>query len=61
LLSASFQVRSGDLYTAASRTSILQIGMYTPGASTETRGGRSSWLWGMSFVTATAGPSFLPG
>jgi hypothetical protein len=27
----------------------------------KTRGGRSTWLWVMTFLTATAVPPFLPG
>jgi hypothetical protein len=37
------------------------MGMQTPVASTETRGGRSTWIWGIPFLTATAVPPFLPG
>jgi hypothetical protein len=37
-----------------SKTSMLPIGMQTPVASTETRGGRSTWLWEMPFLTAMA-------
>jgi hypothetical protein len=40
--------------TTASSTSLLPIGMQTPVASMETSGGRSTWLWGMPFLTATA-------
>jgi hypothetical protein len=35
--------------------------MKTPVASTETIGGRSTWLWGMAFLIATAVSPFLPG
>jgi hypothetical protein len=35
--------------------------MQTPVASTETRGGRFTWLWGMPFLNTTAVPLFLPG
>jgi hypothetical protein len=57
---ASFQAWPGDLQNAASNTSLLPIGMQTPTTSIETRGGRSTWLLGMSFLTATAVPPFLP-
>jgi hypothetical protein len=60
-MSASLQVRPGDLYTAASKISVLPIGMQTAVASTEIRGGRSTGLWGMPFLTATAVSPFLPG
>jgi hypothetical protein len=48
------------LQTAASRTSLLPIVMQTPVASVETSGGRSTWLWGMPFLTETAVRPFLP-
>jgi hypothetical protein len=35
--------------------------MQTPVASTETRGDRSTWLWGMPFLTATTVTPFQPG
>jgi hypothetical protein len=57
-MSASLQVCPVDLYTPASRISLLPIGMQTPVASTEMRGGRSTLLWGMLFLTATAVPPF---
>jgi hypothetical protein len=60
-MSASLQVRPGDLYTSASRISVLPLGMQTPFASTEMRGGKAMWLWGKPFRTATAVPPFLPG
>jgi hypothetical protein len=40
---------------------LLPIGMWTPVVSIETSRGRFTWLWGMPFLTATAGPPFLPG
>jgi hypothetical protein len=49
VMSVSLQARPGDLKTAASNTSLLTIGMQTPVASTETRGGKYTWLWGMPF------------
>jgi hypothetical protein len=61
VMSESFQAQPGDLQTAASMTSLLPIGMQTPVASTEIRGGRSTWLWGMPFLTATAVSPFLLG
>ena len=33
--------------------------MQTPVASTEIRGSRSTWVWEMPFLTATAVPLFL--
>jgi hypothetical protein len=35
MMSASLQARPGDLYTAASKTSLFPIGMQTPMASTK--------------------------
>jgi hypothetical protein len=60
-MSASLQLRPGDLYTAASKISLLSIGMQTALASTEMMGGRSTGLCGMPFLTATAVPPFIPG
>jgi hypothetical protein len=45
VMSTSFQAWPGDLQTAASSPSLLPVGMQTPVASTETSGGRSTWLW----------------
>jgi hypothetical protein len=59
-MSSSLQVCPGDLYAVESRVS-LPIGMQTPVVSTQIRGGRSTWLWRMPFLTATAVPSFLTG
>jgi hypothetical protein len=60
-MSASLQVRPGDLYTAPRRIFVLPIGMHTPVAPTETRRCRFTCLWGLPFLTATAVPPFLSG
>lgn len=54
MMSSLFQAWPYDLPTAASNTSLLPIGMRTPVAYIETRGGGCSWLWEMSFVAAKA-------
>jgi hypothetical protein len=42
LMSTSLQAPPWDLQTAASKSSLFKIGMQTPAASFETRGGRST-------------------
>jgi hypothetical protein len=59
-MSLTFHAWLGDLQTVASSTS-LPIGMQTPVDSNETSGGRSTWLWGMPFLTATTVLPFLSG
>jgi hypothetical protein len=61
MMSALFQAWPGDLHTAPSSTLLLPIGMQIPVASIETRGGLSTWIGGMPFLTAMAVPSFPPG
>jgi hypothetical protein len=61
VMSASLQARLRDLYTTARRISLLPIGIQTPVSSSKTRGGRSTRLWGMPFLTATAVLPFVPG
>jgi hypothetical protein len=56
---SSFHAWPGDLQTHASSTSLLPVGMQTPVASVETSGGKSTWLWGMSFLTAATVSPFL--
>jgi hypothetical protein len=59
--SESFQAWPGDLQTAVSSTSLLPISIQSPVASIETSGGRSTWLWGMPFLTHTAFTPFSSG
>jgi hypothetical protein len=61
MMSASFQVWPGYLQTAASSTSILQVGTQTLGVSTEARECRFTCLWGMPFLTAWQFCPFFPG
>jgi hypothetical protein len=61
VMSASFQTWPGDLETAANSTSLLPIGFQTPVVSIEKSGGRSTWLWGKPFLTATAVRLFFSG
>jgi hypothetical protein len=46
---------------SASNTSLLPISKQTYVASIEKSGGRSTWLWGMPFLTATAVLPFFSG
>jgi hypothetical protein len=39
---------------------LFPSGMWAPVDSVETRGGRSTWLCGISFLTAMAGPLLSP-
>jgi hypothetical protein len=61
VMSASFEAWSGDLETIERSTSLLPRGMQTPVTSIETNRGRSTWLWGMPFLTVVAGPPVLLG
>jgi len=59
-MSASLQAQPRDLGTAVSETLLFPVGVQTPVAATETRRSRSTWVRGMSFVTATAVLRFMP-
>jgi hypothetical protein len=58
-MSASIQVRHGDLYKTTRRISLFPVGKQTPVASTEMRGGRSTCFGGDAFSDCNGSSAFF--